>query len=65
MTQAEKQKPKGNGTDFTELQSNMDKAKDEVLKKSKNSNAKKKDLKVKIDVSRKKTGSGKQVSPGD
>ena len=44
MSLPKEQEPKENGTDFTELQSNMDKAKDELLKESKNPNAKKKDL---------------------
>lgn len=60
----EEQSPKGDGTDFTDLQSDLDKAKNERLKEEQKPNDRKDDLTTKTDVSKKKTGGGKQISPG-
>jgi hypothetical protein len=68
----EKKAGAGTGTAFTENQASIDQAKNERLKseaksnklppeKANNPNARN----TKSDVSRKKTGSGKQSSPGD
>ncbi|HEY0653500.1 MAG TPA: hypothetical protein VGD65_10240 [Chryseosolibacter sp.] len=70
MTNSEDNKqPTGDATDFINQQSELDKAKNERIKSNEQSgkvraaqNSKEDTLKT--DVSRKKTGGGKQVSPG-
>jgi hypothetical protein len=63
MAQSENQKPKGDATDFIKLQSDLDKAKNERLNDESNEDNSE-DAATKTDVSQKKTGGGKQVSPG-
>ena len=67
----ENQTPKGDATDFIDHQSEMDKAKNERIKSNQNSQKiesrqrnQKENETTKTDVSQKKTGGGKQVSPG-
>jgi hypothetical protein len=63
MPQSENQKPKGDATDFIKLQRDLDKAKNERLKDESIENNSE-ELATKTDVSKKKTGGGKQISPG-
>jgi hypothetical protein len=63
MKQGEDQKSKGDGTDFVNHQRDMDKARNE-RRKDQPGQTREEDESVKTDVSQKKTGSGKQVSPG-
>lgn len=71
MTNSEdnKQQPSGDGTDFIKQQSELDQAKNERVKSTEQS-GKVRSAKsnnndtIKTDVSHKKTGGGKQVSPG-
>jgi hypothetical protein len=70
MKQQEDKTPKGDGTDFTRLQSGTDKAKNENVKSQRSAKGKsgqrirKENITVKTDVNSKKTGGGKQVSHG-
>jgi hypothetical protein len=63
MAESENQKQKGDGTDFVKLQSDLDNAKNERKKDGSNNNRNENSVR-KTDVSQKKTGGDKQVSPG-
>jgi hypothetical protein len=64
METNENETAKGSGTEFTNLQSDLDKAKNERSKDERKPGNKKDAEIIKTDVSQKKTGGGKQVSPG-
>jgi hypothetical protein len=66
MAKSNDQKPRGNENDFTETQSDFDKAKNERLKDETGdgTDKDKNDSTTKTDTARKKTGGGKQVNPG-
>lgn len=64
MSQTKNENTKDDANDFTKYQSDLDKAKDERLKDESEPANKKENLTVKTDVPRKKTGGGKQDSPG-
>jgi hypothetical protein len=63
MAQSTNQKPKGDATDFMKLQSDLDKAKSDRQKNDAAENNSDENV-TKTDVSQKKTGGGKQISPG-
>lgn len=64
MKESNNQQPNGNANNFPQDQSDLDKAKNERIKEDGESANKKDDLTTKTDTARKKTGGGKQVSPG-
>lgn len=70
-THNENQQPSGNGTDFVNHQSELDRAKNERIKSDKRTEKseedqvnRKENRTHKTGVSQKKTGGGKQISPG-
>jgi hypothetical protein len=64
MAKSEDQKQSSDATDFTKMQSDIDKAKNNALSDASRPDADKNKLVTKTDTARKKTGGGKQVNPG-